>query len=104
MPIDFELNGQAVSVDADPQARLLYVLRNDIGAVGSRFGCGSGLCGACFVLVDGAAVPSCDTPLWAVEGKAVQSVEGLGTAQAPHALQRAFAKHQAIQCSFCASG
>jgi nicotinate dehydrogenase subunit A len=104
MPVSFKLNDSMVAVDADPNARLLYVLRNSLDARGSRFGCGSGACGACFVLVDGQPVPSCDTPLWAVEGKQVRTVEGLGTAHAPHALQRAFEKRQAIQCGYCASG
>lgn len=104
MAIEFELNGRAVSVDADPAARLLYVLRNRLDARGTRFGCGSGACGACFVQVDGVPVPACDTPLWAVEGKAVRSVEGLGSAAAPHPLQRAFERHAAIQCGYCASG
>jgi len=104
MPIAFELNDRAVSIEVDPAARLLYVLRNQLDACGTRFGCGSGACGACFVLVDGAPVPSCDTPMWAIEGKAVRTIEGLGTAESPHALQRAFARHTAIQCGYCASG
>lgn len=104
MQISFELNGSPVTVDADADARLLYVLRNRLDARGTRFGCGAGSCGGCFVLLDGHAVASCDTPMWAVEGKAVRSVEGLGTAEAPHPLQRAFVKHQAIQCGYCASG
>ena len=104
MPIEFELNGRPVAVEADPAARLLYVLRNRLDHCGARFGCGHGACGACFVQVDGVPVPACDTPLWAVEGKAVRSVEGLGSAAAPHPLQRAFARHAAIQCGYCASG
>ena len=104
MPIAFELNDRAVSIEVDPAARLLYVLRNRLDACGTRFGCGSGACGACFVRVDGAPVPACDTPLWALEGKSVRTVEGLGTAQSPHPLQRAFVDHAAIQCGYCASG
>jgi nicotinate dehydrogenase subunit A len=104
MPVSFQLNDKRVTVDAYPDARLLYVLRNELSACGARFGCGSGACGACFVLIDGQPTPSCDTPLWAVEGKAVRTVEGLGSAQAPHALQRAFDARQAIQCGYCASG
>lgn len=104
MSISFELNDRHVAIDVDPDARLLYVLRNRLGACGTRFGCGTGLCGACFVLVDGHAVSSCDTPMWAVQGKTVRSVEGLGSAQAPHPLQRAFVEHQAIQCGYCANG
>lgn len=104
MQISFELNDSQVAVDVDPDARLLYVLRNRLGARGTRFGCGAGSCGACFVLVDGHAVASCETPMWAVQDKAVRSVEGLGSPAAPHPLQRAFASHQAIQCGYCASG
>ena len=104
MPIAFELNDRAVSIEVDPAARLLYVLRNQLDSCGTRFGCGSGACGVCFVLIDGAPVPSCDTPMWAVEGKVVRTVEGLGTAEAPHLLQRAFVDHAAIQCGYCASG
>jgi nicotinate dehydrogenase subunit A len=104
MQISFVLNDSQVAVDVDPDARLLYVLRNRLDARGSRFGCGAGSCGACFVLVDGNAVASCDTPMWAVAGKTVRSIEGLGSLQAPHPLQRAFADHQAIQCGYCASG
>ena len=104
MPITFRLNERAVTLDVDPEARLLYVLRNDLRATGARFGCGSGDCGACVVLVDGRPVASCQTPMWDVEGKAVVSVEGLGSDAVPHALQRAFAARQAVQCGYCASG
>lgn len=104
MPVTFDLNDRPVALEVDPQARLLYVLRNRLGMCGARFGCGAGACGACFVLVDGVPVASCDTPMWAVQGKQVRSVEGLGTREAPHPLQRAFAAHRAIQCGYCASG
>ena len=104
MPITFQLNARPVTVEVDADARLLYVLRNELHATGSRFGCGSGACGACFVLLDGRPVASCQTPMWDVDGKAVVSVEGLGSTAAPHALQRAFAARQAIQCGYCASG
>ncbi len=102
--VSFEFNGRPVALEVDADARLLYVLRNRLQARGTRFGCGAGSCGACFVLVDGQPVASCDTPMWSVQGKGVCSVEGLGSAQAPHPLQRAFADHQAIQCGYCASG
>lgn len=102
--IGFTLNGRPVAPAVPADARLLYVLRNELDACGTRFGCGAGQCGACMVMVDGQAVPACDTPMWAVEGKAVLTVEGLGTPQVPHALQRAFAQGQAIQCGYCASG
>ena len=93
---------RALAVDAD--RTLLDVLRNDLGLRASHFGCGSGECGACMVLVDGRAVPSCDTPMWSVAGKCVQTVEGLGTRAAPHPVQSAFVVEQAVQCGYCTSG
>lgn len=103
-PVAFELNRRAVSVDADPRRTLLDVLRNELGATGTRQGCGENQCGACRVLVDGRAVASCDTPLWAVAGKSVTTIEGLGTEAAPHPLQRAFLAEQAAQCGYCTAG
>ena len=102
--IQFRLNSAAVAVEADPQAMLLYVLRNRFDACGTRYGCGVGECGACFVMIDGRACASCTLPMEAVEGKEVVSVEGLGTPSAPHPLQSAFIEHQAVQCGYCASG
>ena len=103
--INLTVNGARHTVEIDdPSTPLLYVLRNDLGLVGSRFGCGSGQCGACFVLVGGHPVPACDTPLWAVAGKAVTTVEGLGSPDAPHPLQQAFIAEQAAQCGYCTSG
>lgn len=96
----FVLNGERCTVDADPDTPLLYVLRNQLGLVGARFGCGIGLCGACFVHVDGVPVPSCDTPLWSLEGKTVVTVEGLS----PHPVQQAFLDRQAAQCGYCVTG
>jgi nicotinate dehydrogenase subunit A len=107
MPMELEVNGVRRSVDAGPDTPLLYVLRNDLGLKGSRYGCGSGQCGACFVLVDGRAMPSCDLPLWGAEGKKITTVEGLGgdeKAGALHAVQKALIEEQAAQCAFCASG
>jgi nicotinate dehydrogenase subunit A len=98
------INGSDHEVRAEPATALLYILRNDLKLYGTRFGCGNGLCGACFVLVDGIAVPACDTPLWSVVGKEIITIEGLGTPQAPHALQQAFIDEQAAQCGFCSSG
>lgn len=98
------VNGEPVEVEADENASLLHVLRHELGLSGPRFGCGVGLCGACFVLVDGSAAPACDTPIWSVEGKAVVTVEGLGTDGALHPLQEAFLSQQAAQCGFCVSG
>jgi nicotinate dehydrogenase subunit A len=98
------VNGRPVEVEADENASLLHVLRHDLGLSGSRFGCGVGLCGACFVLLDGNATPACDTPIWSVDGKNVVTVEGLGTEGALHPVQDAFLAEQAAQCGFCVSG
>jgi nicotinate dehydrogenase subunit A len=98
------VNGREVAVDADPATPLLGVLRGSLGLMGTRFGCGEGACGACNVLIGGAAVASCDTPLWAAAGKEVTTVEGLGSAERPHPLQAAFIEEQAMQCGYCVSG
>ena len=99
-PIRFSVNGTDRAVDTAPETPLLYALRNDLELKGTRFGCGSGQCGACFVLVDGHAAPACDTPLWSVAGKAITTIEGLSR----HPLQQAFIDEQAAQCGFCTSG
>ena len=101
---ELEVNGQRRRVSAGPDTPLLYVLRNDLGLVGSRFGCGTGQCGACFVIVEGKAVPSCDTPLWSVENKSVTTVEGLAKGGELHPVQRALLAEQAAQCAYCISG
>ena len=98
--ISLVVNGKPCEVDADPDTPLLYVLRNDLGLQGARFGCGVGLCGACFVHVDGVSVPSCDTPIWSLAGKSVVTIEGLS----PHPIQRAFLDRQAAQCGYCVTG
>jgi len=98
------INGAVAEVEADPDAPLLYALRNDLRLKGTRFGCGSGQCGACFVLVDGHPAPSCDTPLWSAAGKAITTVEGLGAGGELHPLQEAFLEEQAAQCGYCTSG
>lgn len=102
--IIFELNGHPCEAAADDNTALLDVLRGDLGLTGTRFGCGVNQCGACHVLIDGVSVPACDTPLWSVAGKTVVTVEGLGNAAAPHALQTALIAHQAGQCGYCLSG
>jgi nicotinate dehydrogenase subunit A len=102
--LSLTVNGLDRQVDCPPDTPLLYVLRNDLGLMGTRFGCGVGLCGACNVLVDGVAVHSCDTPMWAVEGKSVTTVEGLGTPEEPHPLQQMALREQAFQCGYCSSG
>ncbi|MDB5803856.1 MAG: [2Fe-2S] binding domain protein [Betaproteobacteria bacterium] len=102
--ITLNVNGQPREVAASEDTPLLYALRNDLNLKGTRFGCGAGHCGACRVLLDGHAVASCETQLWAARGKEVTTIEGLGTADAPHALQRAFIAEQAAQCGYCSSG
>ena len=102
--VTLTVNGSATAVTGDPATPLLHVLRNELGLAGPRFGCGVGLCGACFVLLDGAAAPACDTPLWSVEGKFVVTVEGLADGDELHPLQQAFLDEQAAQCAFCVSG
>jgi nicotinate dehydrogenase subunit A len=99
-----DVNGRTVSVAVDdPDTPLLYVLRNELGLHGPRFGCGLGQCGACTVHVDGAAVRSCVTPLSSVTGRIV-TLEGLGTDAAPHPVQQAFIDEQAVQCGYCING
>jgi nicotinate dehydrogenase subunit A len=98
------INGGERAVDTEENTPLLDVLRNACGLKGSRFGCGSGECGACHVLVDGVSVPACDTPVWSVQGKAVVTVEGLAAGGTPTALQQAFIDEQAGQCGYCLSG
>lgn len=98
------VNGAERTLEADGGAPLLDVLRNHLGLKGTRFGCGTEQCGACFVLVDGRAVASCTLPLSAVERKAVTTVEGLGRPDSPHPLQQAFIAEQAAQCGYCTSG
>jgi nicotinate dehydrogenase subunit A len=102
--IRFRLNGVATEIDADADTPLLTALRGPLGLTGAHFGCGAGECGACMVLVDGHALTSCDMPLWSVENKDVTTIEGLGSAEQPHALQRAFIAEQALQCGYCLSG
>ena len=96
-----DVNGAQRSVSAAPDTPLLYVLRNDLGLVGARFGCGSGQCGACMVLVDGRAMASCDLPLSFASGKKIATIEGLG---GEHPVQKALERHQAAQCGYCMSG
>ena len=104
MSLHLNVNGVQHEVAADPETPLLYVLRNDLKLKGARYGCGAGLCGACMVIVDGKAVQSCDVPASAVAGKAITTIEGIGTSDAPHPLQTAFIREQAAQCGYCVSG
>jgi len=98
------VNGVPAEVEAGADTPLLYALRNDLGLKGTRFGCGSGQCGACFVLIEGHAAPACDTPLWSAAGKEITTVEGLGKGGSLHPLQQAFLAEQAAQCGYCTSG
>src|SRR5688500_6841281 len=104
MSLVINVNGVEHEVAAEPETPLLYVLRNDLKLKGTRFGCGLGECGAGTVIVDGKAVQSCDVPVSAMAGKSITTIEGIGTAEAPHPLQRAFIRHQAGQCGYCLSG
>ena len=102
--MNLHVNGREVAIQAAPDTPLLYVLRNDLGLVGSRFGCGSGQCGACFVLVDGRPMASCDLPVSFVLDKKVTTVEGLGKDGELHPVQKALIAGQAAQCGYCMSG
>src|SRR3954468_17633830 len=102
--IDLTINGKAQRVDADPATPLLYVLRNDLQMNGAKFGCGLGQCGACTVMIDGEAHFSCVTPVSGLQGRAIKTVEGLGTIDNPGPLQRAFIDEQAAQCGYCIAG
>ncbi len=98
------VNGERRTVTVEPEAPLLYVLRNDLELNGPKFGCGLAQCGACSVLVDGKEVRSCVTPVSAAAKGRITTIEGLGTAAKLHPLQRAFIEEQACQCGFCGSG
>jgi nicotinate dehydrogenase subunit A len=98
------VNGQSRKVDVQPDTPLLYVLRNDLELNGPKFGCGLAQCGACSVLVDGKEVRACVTPVAAVANGRITTIEGLGTLDTLHPLQRAFIEEQACQCGFCGSG
>ena len=106
MPQSFHLtvNGAEQDVTAEPDAPLLYVLRNDLELNGPKFGCGLGQCGACNVIVDGRVLRSCQTPMYSVRDTAVTTLEGLGTADKLHPLQKAFIDEQAMQCGYCING
>ena len=102
--ISLTVNGQPVAVTADPDTPLLDVLRNHLGLVGTKFGCGLEQCGCCMVLVDGNPEKSCGKAVSTVTGKAILTIEGLGTPERPHPLQRAFLHEQAGQCGYCLPG
>ena len=102
--IALRVNGRAHTVDVDPATPLLYVLSDDLGLLGPKFGCGLGQCGACVVIARGRAVRSCVTAVSTMNGAEITTLEGLGTIDNPHPIQRAFIDHQAAQCGFCLNG
>ena len=102
--IELDVNGRKHAIDADGDTPLLYVLRDHLALNGAKFGCGLGQCGACTVIVDGKAIFSCVTPISVLAGRAIRTVEGLGTAEQPSPLQRAFLDEQAAQCGYCIAG
>jgi len=104
MAVTIKVNGATRSVDAEPDTPLLYVLRNDFGLNGAKFGCGLSQCGACTVLINGVATRSCVTPLSRVGSSEVTTLEGLGTHEHLHPLQQAFVDEQAAQCGYCTNG
>ena len=102
--LSLKVNGQTHSLDVDPTTPLLYVLSDDLGLRGPKFGCGLGQCGSCTVLVKGQAVRSCITAVEAVQGLEIITLEGLGTVDKPHPIQKAFIEEQAAQCGYCLNG
>jgi nicotinate dehydrogenase subunit A len=102
--IAFKVNGAQRAVTAGAEIPLIYILRNDLKLKGTRFGCGQGVCGCCTVLLDGRSVQSCNTPMSAVEGRTVTTIEGLGSDGSLHPLQEAFIEDQAGQCGYCLTG
>ena len=102
--ITLSVNGKSRTVETDPTTPLLYVLRDDLELNGPRFGCGLSQCGACTVIMNGAAVRSCSVSVSSVQGKSITTLEGLGSVEHPHYLQKAFIEEQAVQCGFCMNG
>ena len=102
--ITLKVNGKTHALDVDPTTPLLYILSDDLELRGPKFGCGLGQCGACTVIVKGQAVRSCITPVSSVAGSEITTLEGIGTIDKPHPLQRAFIAEQAAQCGFCING
>lgn len=102
--MELTINGKTVQVDVDPAMPLLWVLRDELQLLGTKFGCGVGACGACTIHLQGQTARSCVTPVGAAIGKPVSTIESLGTPQAPHALQAAWIEEQVPQCGYCQSG
>ncbi len=103
-PITISVNGTSHTLSLAPETPLLYVLRNDLELNGAKFGCGLAQCGACTVIADGAPIRSCVTPLGDAAGREITTIEGLGTVERPHPLQKAFIALQAAQCGYCING
>jgi nicotinate dehydrogenase subunit A len=102
--ISLRVNGKTQVVDVEPEMPLLYALRNDLQLNGPKFGCGLAQCGACTVILDGAAIRSCVTPVSAAQNKSVTTLEGLGSTKKMHKIQQAFVDEQALQCGYCING
>jgi aerobic-type carbon monoxide dehydrogenase small subunit (CoxS/CutS family) len=102
--ISFRLNGKPVTLNAEPDRKLLWVLRTDLGLTGTKYGCGTGLCGACTVVIEKEARRSCSVPIKNVNGKSVTTIEGLAKGDTLHPLQKAFVDLGAVQCGFCTPG
>ena len=102
--IQFELNGKKIELEVDSDQTLLWVLRSGLNLTGTKYGCGEGYCGACTVLIDNAAVRSCSTKMNEVAGKKVVTIEGLADGDKLHPVQKAFVKHDALQCGYCTPG
>lgn len=102
--VTLSINGVSHTLDVDPDTPLLYVLRDDVGLHGPKFGCGLAQCGACTVLLDGAAIRSCVLPVANAGGRRITTLEGLGSVARPHPVQRAFIEEQAAQCGYCLNG
>ncbi|MEO8197469.1 MAG: (2Fe-2S)-binding protein [Thermoanaerobaculia bacterium] len=102
--LQFHLNGKPTQLEVEGSRDLLWVLRGELGLTGAKYGCGEGLCGACTVLLDGAAVHACETPVAAIAGKRLVTIEGLAAGERLHPLQEAFVEHGALQCGYCTPG
>jgi aerobic-type carbon monoxide dehydrogenase small subunit (CoxS/CutS family) len=104
MPVTLSINGIEHQVDVPPDSKLLYVLRENLGLTGTKYGCGEGMCGACTVLLDGKPARSCQAPLSSVVGKKITTIEGLEQSGKLHPVQEAFLQVEAFQCAYCTSG
>ena len=104
MPISFFVNGESVSLEVEPEMPLLWVLRDELGLTGTKYGCGIGACGACTVHFNGAPVRSCSIPIGAAAESQITTIEGLSAGEELHAVQQAWIEHQVPQCGYCQSG